>query len=215
MNYYLGMCGLFAGNFAIRDFGLCAGALVSINQNQALYAIIGTIYGGDGRINMALPDLRGRAAVSHGFAPGMQPYLQGNKGGLEFVTLNVTEMPVHTHAAAATGGGGTVTAPVTGTVTVAPSVNTGAGTTPNPENNYPANIPALSKSPINAYANSATDGHHMGASTGSINATANINIPEPTISVGTAGHSNSHENRTPYTVMNYLICMNGIFPSRN
>lgn len=88
---------IFGFNFAPRGWATCDGQLLPINQNQALFALIGTFYGGDGRTTFALPDLRGRAAIH--FGPG---YTQGQKGGEETHALSVREMPLHGHGAQAT-----------------------------------------------------------------------------------------------------------------
>ncbi|MBT3200071.1 MAG: hypothetical protein HN350_09160, partial [Phycisphaerales bacterium] len=91
---YLGSVELFAGNFAPRPTALAHGQLLPINQNQALYSLLGTMYGGDGRTTFGLPDLRGRTAVHVSGA-----YTQmGRKSGVENVTLNTNELPAHTHS---------------------------------------------------------------------------------------------------------------------
>ncbi len=111
---YLGQIMLFAGNFAPVGWALCNGQLLPINQNQALFAVIGTMYGGDGVSNFALPDLRGRAPICFGQGPTLQDYNVGDKGGVESVALNATQMPAHTHAfglGCDTNGGGTVSSP--------------------------------------------------------------------------------------------------------
>jgi microcystin-dependent protein len=79
-------------NFAPKGWALCNGQLLPINQNQALFSLLGTTYGGDGRVNFALPDLRGRVAVSLG-----QGFTQGQRGGEEAHTVNVAELPAHVH----------------------------------------------------------------------------------------------------------------------
>ena len=88
---------IFAGNFAPRDWALCDGQLLSINQNQSLYSLLGTTYGGDGRTSFALPDLRGRLAMHAGDGPGLSSYQLGAKGGTEHVTLTTNQIPSHNH----------------------------------------------------------------------------------------------------------------------
>lgn len=88
---------MFGGNFAPRTWAFCDGQLLPISQNQALFSLIGTIYGGDGRTTFALPDLRGRVAVHPGQGPGLSDYRVGQKGGSETNTLNVTQLPSHNH----------------------------------------------------------------------------------------------------------------------
>jgi len=93
---------MFGGNFAPRNWAFCDGQLLPISQNTALFSLLGTIYGGDGRTTFALPDLRGRTAIGPRTGPGLSSYREGQRGGLETVTLNQTQMPSHTHAATAT-----------------------------------------------------------------------------------------------------------------
>ncbi|MFF3026489.1 phage tail protein [Microbacterium sp. NPDC057944] len=105
--YYVGEIRLFAGNFAPAGWAFCNGQLVSIAENETLYALIGTTYGGDGQTTFALPDLQGRSAVHMGTRSGVGTYVSGQKGGAETVTLTSQQLPSHTHAAvySATAGG--------------------------------------------------------------------------------------------------------------
>lgn len=89
---------LWACTFAPRSFSNCDGQLIPIQQNTALFSLIGTTYGGDGRTTFALPDLRGRVPVHVGHGPGLSPYVQGSRAGSETRTLNVTNLPPHTHS---------------------------------------------------------------------------------------------------------------------
>jgi microcystin-dependent protein len=98
---YLGQIQPFGFNFAPRGWAQCNGQLLPINQNTALFSLLGTIYGGDGRTTFALPDLRGRAALHMGTGPGLSPATIGEKAGNETETLNQNQMPSHTHAATA------------------------------------------------------------------------------------------------------------------
>ena len=93
MDPFLGEIILFAGNFAPRGWALCEGQLLPINQNQALFSLLGTIYGGDGRTTFALPDLRGRAPIHHGTGAGLQPKSLGQKGGAPTTTLLASNLP--------------------------------------------------------------------------------------------------------------------------
>ncbi len=88
---------LFAGNYAPAGWALCNGQLLPIQQNAALFSLIGTTYGGDGQSTFGLPDLRGRAPIHVGQGPGLQNYVWGQKGGVEAVTLTSPEMPAHIH----------------------------------------------------------------------------------------------------------------------
>jgi microcystin-dependent protein len=95
---YLGEMAYFAGNFAPRGWALCDGQLLPISQNTALFSLLGTIYGGDGRTTFGLPDMRGRALVHTGSGPGLTPRSQGSKFGNETVTMSVAQLPSHNHS---------------------------------------------------------------------------------------------------------------------
>ena len=94
---FLGQIMIFAGNFPPKNWAFCDGALLPIQQNSALFSLLGTTYGGDGRVTFGLPDLRGRVPVGMGQGPGLSNYQQGQKGGQETHTLLASEMPSHTH----------------------------------------------------------------------------------------------------------------------
>lgn len=99
MDPFIAQIVMFGGNFAPRGWAFCNGQLLPIAQNTALFSLIGTIYGGDGRTTFALPDLRGRAAVHAGGSsgPGLTNRFLGSRGGSETNTLNVTQLPSHNH----------------------------------------------------------------------------------------------------------------------
>lgn len=97
MDQFLGQGTIFGGNFAVRQWAFCDGQLLSIAANTALFSLLGTIYGGDGRTTFALPDLRGRFNIQWGNGPGLTPRQIGGKGGVETVTLTVAEIPSHNH----------------------------------------------------------------------------------------------------------------------
>jgi microcystin-dependent protein len=98
---FLGEIRLLPYDFAPLGWALCDGSVLSIAQNTALFSLLGTTYGGDGRTTFALPDLRGRVAVSSGQGPGLSDHLLGQVGGDETVTLATDELPAHSHAVAA------------------------------------------------------------------------------------------------------------------
>ncbi len=89
---------IFAGNFAPRGYALCNGQLLPISQNTALFSLIGTTFGGDGRTTTALPNLQGRAPMHPGRGPGLTPRRLGESGGTETVALSESQMPNHTHS---------------------------------------------------------------------------------------------------------------------
>lgn len=98
MEPYLGQIQAFGFNFTPRGWAHCNGQLLPISQNQALFSLLGTIYGGDGRTTFALPDLRGRVPMNYGQGSGLSNQPIGERSGAERVTLNTNEIPAHTHA---------------------------------------------------------------------------------------------------------------------
>src|SRR5271170_3444145 len=96
---YIGELRLFGGNFAPFGWALCNGALLAISQNDTLYQLIGTTYGGDGVNTFGLPDLQGRFPIHQGQGSGLQNYVQGQRSGSENVTLTAVQLPAHSHPA--------------------------------------------------------------------------------------------------------------------
>ncbi|WP_198948828.1 phage tail protein [Rubrivirga sp. SAORIC476] len=94
---YVGEIMLFGGNFAVRQWANCDGQLLAVASNDALFSILGTTYGGDGRTTFGVPDLRGRTPVNAGAGPGLQPVAMGQKYGAETLTLTSATMPSHAH----------------------------------------------------------------------------------------------------------------------
>jgi len=94
---FVGEIRMFAGNFAPRGWALCDGQLLAVSQNDALFALLGTIYGGDGRSTFGLPDMRGRIPLHMGTGPGLSPRSIGEKSGQENVTLLLNNLPAHNH----------------------------------------------------------------------------------------------------------------------
>jgi microcystin-dependent protein len=160
---FLGQISIMAFNFAPRGWALCNGQILPINQNQALFALLGTQYGGNGQFTFGLPDFRGRTPVHVGSG-----FTQGQQGGEENHTLIVNEMPNHTHSH---------------------SVSSGNSTEALPTNNSFGNGAAK------LYA--------------SQNNGATLN------NVSSFGGSQPHNNMQPYSVLNFCIALQGIFPSRN
>ncbi|MBO9731577.1 MAG: phage tail protein [Chitinophaga sp.] len=195
MEPYLAMIIAFGGNFTINGWAMCWGQIMSIAQNSALFALLGTIYGGDGVQTFALPDLRGRAPIGWGQAPGLSNYEIGQKAGTENTTLLITNMPAHTHVADISK------------LTSTPSASTAAGTTTTPGSTLvPAMLPTIgsgpSGNPINGYA--AQDG----------TATLSPNQVGGSITIGPTGGTQPFSIQNPYLAITYLIALNGIFPSR-
>jgi microcystin-dependent protein len=110
---FLGQISMFGGNFAPRGWAMCNGQLLNISQYTALYSLIGTTYGGNGTTNFALPNLVSRLPVHIGTGLGLSPYVLGQTGGADAVTITTATMPTHLHTLNATqalGSTGTIAA---------------------------------------------------------------------------------------------------------
>lgn len=103
---YLGQIMMAGLNFAPKGFNLCAGQLLPISQYSALFSLLGTSFGGDGKVTFGLPDLRGRVSNHYGSSPGLSTYVMGEVLGTETVTLNQSQLPAHTHGVNASTLGG-------------------------------------------------------------------------------------------------------------
>jgi microcystin-dependent protein len=135
---YVGEIRMFAGNFAPAGWALCAGQLMPIAENDVLFQLIGTTYGGDGQETFGLPDLQGRIPLHQGASPGTQNYVIGEEAGVESVTLTLQQMPVHSHVFTVSSSPGSASTPV-GNVPASPPVAKiyRAGT---PSDPFPANL---------------------------------------------------------------------------
>ncbi|MGE3801485.1 MAG: phage tail protein [Candidatus Kapaibacterium sp.] len=111
---YIGQISMVAFNFAPRSWALCNGQLMSIAQNTALFSLIGTTYGGDGRTTFALPNLQSRIPLHKGTGPGLTPRVEGESSGSETVTLVASQMPSHNHLVEANGNPGGQFTPING-----------------------------------------------------------------------------------------------------
>lgn len=176
----IGEIRMFGGNFAPRTWAFCAGQLMPIAQNTALFSIIGTIYGGDGRTTFGLPDLRGRTAISAGNGPGLSPFREGQQGGNESTTITVANLPSHNH-----------------TLNV-------------------SNAPGTSSTPVNSFPAQAQVQVERGGAMHEVNAygSASNSTMAPTV-VGLSGGGTSVPIRNPYLAVYHIICLQGVFPSRN
>ncbi len=144
---------MFGGNFAPRGWAFCDGQLLQISQNTALFSILGTTFGGDGRTTFGLPDLRGRVSLHPGNGPGLSTYNLGQKGGVEHNNLTANQIPAHTH-------------------TFNMPCNSTAATSDDPDSAYPA------ISQENIY-NSASDGTMAAGTTSSAGASQNVENRQP------------------------------------
>jgi microcystin-dependent protein len=186
---FLGEIKMVGFNFAPRGYALCNGQLLSIAQNTALFSLLGTTYGGDGQTTFALPNLQGRVPIHQGQGAGLSDYTIGQTGGEETHTIINTEMPLHNHTATATT-----------TVTVTPSANSGAPNAASPANNFLAN-----SGRTNIYTSTAPD----------VNMGSNPATATTSVTVQSSGGSAPHNNLQPYLCINFVIALEGIFPSRN
>ncbi|MRG46697.1 phage tail protein [Chitinophaga sp. SYP-B3965] len=181
---------LWAPNFAPRGWAFCAGQLLSIAQNTALFSLLGTTYGGNGQTNFGLPDFRGRVPVGVGQGPNLSNYELGQFSGSENVILTINQMPSHTHAAA---------------MTVTVSASNAAST---------SNVAAAGASTPGALADPSTGNPVAGYN----NATPNIPLNVGGVVNGTiqpAGNNQPFSIMQPYLAINFIIAMEGIFPSRS
>ncbi|MEN2284064.1 tail fiber protein [Algoriphagus sp. SE2] len=116
MEPFLGQITMFGGTFAPRGWAFCEGQLIAISTNTALFSLLGTTYGGDGRTTFALPDLRGRCAIGYGSGPGLQNHNLGAKVGSESVVLNESQIPSHTHPLMGSNSEANTNDPTNGTI---------------------------------------------------------------------------------------------------
>ncbi|QXH57265.1 phage tail protein [Pseudomonas maumuensis] len=192
---YIGQILLFAGNFAPRGWMFCQGQLLSIAQNSALFSILGTTYGGNGQTTFALPDLRGRAPVQQGQGPGLPSVVLGEAAGTPTTTLTSLNMasqavniPAQTVSVAipAAEGDADLPAPSTTGVLAKPKDSSGSGVS------------------IDIY-----------ASTASNTTLKPFNLTIPATTGATVPGNQPFSNQSPYLGINFIIAIEGIFPSRN
>ncbi len=192
---FLSLICLWPLSWAPRLWSLCDGSMLDISQNTALYSLLGTNYGGDGRTSFGIPDFRGRVPVGAGHGPVTGYYQLGQMGGYEDVALTLNQLPVHSHASAFNPSAVTIKAsPVAGTEKV-PGTN-------------------------NATTLSASDQGRSDASNiyNSETPTVDLNMDasfDGAVTVENAGAGQSHSNVQPYTSVNYIIALEGIYPSRS
>jgi microcystin-dependent protein len=138
---YVGEIRMFAGNFAPAGWMFCEGQLLPISENETLFVLIGTTYGGDGESTFALPDLRGRLPIHQGTGPSGSTYQMGETGGAEEITLTTQQIPQHGHALLASTSTGTQNAPANNVMAASPSVTLYIGDVP--DANLAANAASL------------------------------------------------------------------------
>lgn len=190
MNGTIGEIRAFGGNFAPRAWAFCNGQLLSINQNQALFSILGTTYGGDGRTTFGLPDLRGRGPISEGTGPGLSPHKLGSRSGQEIHYLTSNEMPSHFHSSTQT--------PFQSATTIEVSSED-----------------AGSPDPSDAFLATAGENVYTGAGDGETLGGVSTQVTGGAIQVAPTGGSQYHTNMQPYLVIYWIICLQGVYPSRS
>ncbi len=178
----IGEIRMFGGSFGPRGWALCQGQTLNIQTNTALFAILGTTFGGNGSQTFQLPDFQGRMAVGAGTGPGNKSFALGQVGGNSSITLTTANMPAHNHG-------------ITGGVTLQANADNG-GLSTDPTNRYLAGT--------NIFTNENGDLTGM--------ATAGI---ANTLGIGIAGQSVPFDATPPYLAVNYIVCLEGVFPSRN
>ncbi|MGH1383482.1 phage tail protein [Kordia sp.] len=188
MDPFIGEIVMFGGNFAPRSWAFCNGQLLAISSNSALFSILGTTYGGDGRTTFALPDLRGRSAIHPGTGPGLSTIKLGQRGGAEYHTLNVLEMPNHSHSGATLKGSLTA--------------SEDDGTTDDPSAAGLA-LATASAGDVKIY-NTETPNVAMKADT--------VSVTGNTLATG---GNQSFYIRNPFEGINYIIALFGTYPSRS
>jgi len=184
---FVGEIRMVGFNYAPPGWAFCDGQIMSIQQNSALFALLGTTYGGNGQTTFGLPDLRGRGAVGKGSGPGLTPVAQGEMSGREAVTLTTAQLPVHTPVA---------------TVEIAiPASSAGANLAATPSNTAVLGPVAAAGRAGTLYATDAAD-----------TTLKPFNAP---VSVASIGGSLPVEIRDPYVGMNFIIALQGIFPAHS
>lgn len=186
---YLGEIRMVGFNFAPYGWAMCNGQLLAIDQYSALYAVIGTTYGGNGTTNFALPDLQGRVPLHWGTNSEGDDYVIGENAGTESVNLLLNQIPAHVHGLT--------------NVSASQPANTNVGTTNIPAvGNVSAQAVDLTHQPVKMYGTAA-------------DATTTLAPIQPTGTTQLVGGGQPHENRQPSLVVTYVIALFGIFPSRN
>lgn len=188
METFLGQIIMFGGTFAPMNWAFCNGDLLSISDHNALFSLIGTIYGGDGRTTFALPDLRGRAPIHYGTGPGLTRRPIGQRAGEESHYLIINEMPSHMH----TTQGQLKVSSVDSTKAVA--TNGSSIATPG----TPAGR-AIAK----------TYGYN------DMTPDVTLNLASNQITNGFTGGNHPHNNMQPFLAINFIIALNGIYPTRS
>ncbi|AIB15194.1 hypothetical protein ABAZ39_25195 (plasmid) [Azospirillum argentinense] len=222
MEVYLGLVIPFAGAYAPQFTAQCLGQQMQVSQNQALFAITGAMYGGNGTTNFNLPDLRGRVMIGSGTSPYLnnQTLNPGNNGGVANNLITAQNLPLHTHAASFTPSGSSTNATVTAAAAIPVSTSVGSSATPAGGNNYlgafQLSDPGVgitmdgpyssgTASSGSALIGSASGTVTMGGLTGTVSVSAGGGVSSPT----------ALNNMQPYLALTMLIVTSGIYPMRD
>ncbi len=198
---FIGEIKMVGFNFAPRSYAKCDGALLPISQNTAMFSLLGTEFGGDGRTTFGLPDLRGRTPMHQGHGPGLNPKSMGQKQGSENNTLQMNQMPSHYHPMT------NVEAKITDTLSIKVPASNENATETSPVDNVPA--VAISGTRATALYSAEANGA-MKAFDTPLNTTAMLNA-----NTQNAGGNTPINNLPPYQVVNFIIALQGLFPSRS
>jgi microcystin-dependent protein len=203
---YLGEIRMVGFNFAPVGWALCNGQTLSISTNTALFALLGTTYGGNGTQTFNLPDLQGRVPLHAGAGAGLPVYVQGQKAGAESVTLTQQQLPSHTHIATFTpsGGGGTPTVTINGSSSTA--------TSSTPAGNYLANV--VQGGAAHSGALYATTPGTLGALNSATATISGVGSGGGTVANALTGGSQPVSIEPPYLAVYFIIALSGIYPSR-
>lgn len=230
MDPFIGEIRIFTGNFAPTGWFLCQGQLLPISAYQALFAIIGTFYGGNGTSNFQLPNLQGRFPIGVGMAPSGQIYNIGQIGGVEQIQLTINNLPSHSHLATSPVHNHSVSVPAHTHPFSVPCDATAYGTNPaptltGPSGNYLSNTSGIDNN-VNGLGNPLPGQSGLfkaGPVTGSMGAgttgqssgtSGNSGDTAVQVAVQNTGNSLPFTPTPLYVAFNYIIAYNGIFPSR-
>ena len=194
---FLGELMWVAFDYCPRGWADTNGQLLPINQNQALFALLGTQYGGDGRVSFALPDLRGRKMVHIGTGPGLSTVVQGQAGGSESSTLTFAQLPAHSHTATTTVDGVQITSTLYGSAANATATSPAGAAIATPRKSAPV------------YAAGSPD---QAMADGSVR--TSVTAGTATTTINASGGGQPFPVRDPYLGLRACIALQGIFPSR-
>jgi microcystin-dependent protein len=190
---YLGSISGWGPNFAPHGWAFCQGQTMAISQNSALFSLLGTIYGGDGQTTFMLPNLGGRVPIGASQSPGTSNYTLGAQAGSESTTLTINNMPSHTHA-------------TTATVSATLPLSTAAATTATPA------VGEVLASASGSFGRDPIDVKIYAPAPGTVQVPLNSSA---SVTVQPAGDSQPFSLLQPFTAINYIICVQGVFPPRD